>query len=116
MKDPHIHVEKGWIYTGFGQLRELFANAIGLVPSAPKTVGTGCNRRRSLAMTSLDPTKVTCLACVQYAVQSLDEHLGVTALALSLPEVSEVDRRKIEQSVEESEALLAGFRARLPID
>lgn len=116
MKDPHIHVEKGWIYTGFGQMRELISNAIGLVPSAPKTVGTGCGRRRPYAMTSVDPLCVTCLGCLTYAVEALDAHLALTMTALTIPQVSEDSKRKIQQEHDESEAMVALFRARLPLD
>lgn len=116
MKDPHVHVEKGWIYTGFGTIRELMSNAIGLVPSAPKTVGTGCGRRRPYAMTSVDPQRITCLACLTYAVEALDAHLALTTTALEIPEVSEDNRHKIQLEHDESEAMLALFRAKLPID
>lgn len=42
MKDRHIHVEKS-PRPGFGRaaVRALIAQAVGLVPNLPKTVGTG---------------------------------------------------------------------------
>jgi len=48
-------------------MRTLITEAIGLAPDLPKTVGTGCGRRRPIAMTSTVPEKVTCLACREYA-------------------------------------------------
>jgi hypothetical protein len=74
MKDPHIHVEK-MPMPGFGHaaMRELIVTATGLAPDMPKTVGTGCGKRRPLAMTSTIPERVTCLACRDYA---RSEHLN----------------------------------------
>ena len=53
MRDPHIHVEKTPM-PGFGHpaMRALISVATGLVPDPPKTVGTGCGRRRPIARTS----------------------------------------------------------------
>jgi hypothetical protein len=68
MRDPHIHVEKTPM-PGFGHVatRALIIEATGLVPELPKTVGTGCGRRRPIAMMSTVPERVTCLACREYA-------------------------------------------------
>lgn len=68
MRDPHIHVEKT-VTPGFGNaaMRDLIVRATGLAPSLPKTVGTGCGRRRPFAMTTLIPERVTCLPCREYA-------------------------------------------------
>jgi hypothetical protein len=57
MKDPHVHVEKTPM-AGFGHAptRALIVRATGLVPDLPKTVGTGCGRRRPIAMTSTVPS------------------------------------------------------------
>lgn len=68
MKDPHIHVEKT-IAPGFGNaaMRDLLTTATGLTADLPKTVGTGCGRRRPIAMTSTLPEHVTCLACRDWA-------------------------------------------------
>ena len=68
MRDPHIHVERTPL-PGFGHaaMRDLIARATGLTSDLPKTVGTGCGRRRPLAMTSTVPERVTCLACREYA-------------------------------------------------
>ena len=68
MRDPHIHVEKTPL-PGFGHaaMRDLIARATGLTGDLPKTVGTGCGRRRPLTMTSMVPERVTCLACREYA-------------------------------------------------
>ncbi len=53
MRDPHIHVEKTPM-PGFGHpaMRALSTEATGLAPDLPKTVGTGCGRRRPIARTS----------------------------------------------------------------
>lgn len=68
MKDPHVHVEKT-IAPGFGNaaMRDLLTAATGLTADLPKTVGTGCGRRRPFAMTSTAPEHVTCLACRDWA-------------------------------------------------
>jgi hypothetical protein len=68
MKDPHVHAEKTPM-PGFGHvaIRMLITEAIGLVPDLPKTVATGCGRRRPIAMTSTVPENITCLACREYA-------------------------------------------------
>lgn len=114
MKDPHIHIEKGWLYTGFGIMRDLIAS-VGLAAASPKTVGTGCNRRRPLAMTSTKPESVTCLPCVEYAVSALDEHLAMTQVALTLPNVSDEDREKMQRSLDVCEDAVTIFRSRLPV-
>jgi hypothetical protein len=68
MKDPHVHVEKTPV-PGFGHaaVRALITEALGVAPDLPKTVGTGCGRRRPIAMTSTKPERVTCLACRDWA-------------------------------------------------
>jgi hypothetical protein len=68
VKDPHIHVEKMPV-PGFGNaaMRELIMDALGIASDLPKTVGTGCGRRRPIAMTSTVPENVTCLPCREYA-------------------------------------------------
>lgn len=67
MKDPYTHVEKTPV-PGFGQvaMADLISRATGLAPDLPKTVGTGCGRRRKLSDTTTEPGKVTCLACADY--------------------------------------------------
>ena len=74
MRDPHIHAEKT-VLPGFGNaaMRELIAGATGLACDLPKTVGTGCGRRRPFAMTSTIPEHITCLACREWAAQQHDE-------------------------------------------
>lgn len=68
MKDPYTHVEKTPV-PGFGQvaMADLISRAIGMAPDLPKTVGTGCGKRRKLSDTTTVPEKVTCLACADYA-------------------------------------------------
>jgi hypothetical protein len=68
MKDPYKHVEKT-PFPGFGQvaIANLISRAIRMAPDLPKTVGTGCGRRRQLSDTTTVPENVTCLACADYA-------------------------------------------------
>jgi hypothetical protein len=91
MKDPHIHVEKTPV-PGFGHaaMRALITEATGLVPDLPKTVGTGCGRRRPIAMTSVVPEKVTCLPCRDYARA---EYLTWAAMAQVTAELAESEPR-----------------------
>lgn len=52
-----------------------------MAPDLPKTVGTGCGRRRKLSDTTTVPEKVTCLACAEYArAQQLQAAEGAEAL------------------------------------
>jgi hypothetical protein len=89
MKDPHIHVEKTPM-PGFGHaaVRTLITQAVGLVPDLPKTVGTGCGRRRPIAMTSTVPERVTCLACREYAQR---EYLTWAGIARAASQIAEAD-------------------------
>jgi hypothetical protein len=91
MKDPHIHVEKTPM-PGFGHaaMRILITEAIGLVPDLPKTVGTGCGKRRPIAMTSTVPETVTCLACRDYARA---EYLTWAAMAEVAAQLAEAEPR-----------------------
>ena len=91
MKDPHVHVEKAPM-PGFGHaaMRTLIIEATGLVPELPKTVGTGCGRRRPIAMTSTVPERVTCLACRDYARA---EYLTWAAMAQVAAELAEAEPR-----------------------
>ena len=67
MRDPHVHAEKTSL-PGFGHraIRALIADAVGVAPDLPKTVGTGCGLRRPLASTSTVPEEITCLACREW--------------------------------------------------
>lgn len=47
-------------------MADLVSRAIGVAPDLPKTVGTGCGKRRRLSDTTTVPEKVTCLACADY--------------------------------------------------
>jgi len=66
LRDPHIHVEKDLLFT-HADIRRVISDATGLAVDAPKTVTTGCSRRRPYAITSTVPEKVTCLACREHA-------------------------------------------------
>jgi hypothetical protein len=87
MKDPHVHAEKTPM-PGFGPAaaRGLIVQATGLVPDLPKTVGTGCGVRRSLAMTSTTPEKITCLACRDWACAEYLTWAGIAHAAAELAE------------------------------
>src|SRR5256885_14503885 len=87
MKDPHIHVEKTPM-PGFGHaaIRVLITEATGLVPDLPKTVGTGCGRRRPIAMTSTVPERVTCLACRDWARAGYLTWAGIARTAAEVAE------------------------------
>jgi hypothetical protein len=91
MRDPHIHAEKTPM-PGFGHaaIRAIITEAIGMAPSLPKTVGTGCGARRPLAMTSTVPEKVTCLACRDWA---REEYLTWAGMAHAAAELAEAEPR-----------------------
>ncbi len=80
MKDPHIHVEHDQLM-GHAAMRDLLTGATGLASGLPKTVRTGCDKRRPFAMTSQNPASVTCLPCRDYAVH---EHQEQARLARDL--------------------------------
>jgi hypothetical protein len=71
-------------------MRTLITEAIGLVPDLPKTVGTGCGRRRPIAMTSTVPETVTCLPCREYARA---EYLTWAAMDRVTAELAEAEPR-----------------------
>ena len=62
---------------GFGHaaMRALITEATGLVPDLPKTVGTGCGRRRPIAMTSTAPERVTSLNYLQLRVMGVAQRV-----------------------------------------
>jgi len=72
MRDPHVHVERGVVMLTHAQMREAITQVTGLAVDAPKTVTTGCGRRRPYAMTSAGPAAVTCLACREHAAAQHD--------------------------------------------
>jgi hypothetical protein len=63
--DPHIHVDVK--FHGDLIARDRLASTFGLVADSPATVTTGCDRQVPLAMTSMRPESVTCLACREFA-------------------------------------------------
>ena len=83
MKDPHVHVQHDFIF-GFNFMRALFSDALKIGLDPPKTVRTGCDRRRAFTMTSTIPAAVTCLGCIDYALQYLVEAIATGELALEL--------------------------------
>jgi hypothetical protein len=85
MKDPHKHVEKTPV-PGFGQVAtaDLISRAFGIAPDLPKTVGTGCGKRRQLSDTTTVPEHVTCLACADYGRAEQIRAAGNAEALLSL--------------------------------
>lgn len=116
MKDPHIHAEKT-VLPGFGNaaMRELIVTATGLACDMPKTVGTGCGRRRPFAMTSTVPEHVTCLACREWAAA---EHIKAAqtaeALIESVPAGDSLwdgcDREVITEQAQQDRAMAARYK------
>jgi hypothetical protein len=86
VRDPHIHVEKT-IFPGFGHaaMSMLITRATGLAGDLPRTVTTGCGRRRGFAMTSTVPERVTCLACRDYAAAEYAKQAEMAEALLSVP-------------------------------
>jgi hypothetical protein len=84
MRDPHVHAEKTILGVGHVEMSDFIGRAIGLAVDMPKTVGTGCGRRRQLADTSKVPEKVTCLACREWAAAQEIEMAKSAEALLSL--------------------------------
>lgn len=83
MKDPHVHVERGFAALAHAQMRAAFTAVTGLAANAPKTVSTGCRVRRPYAMTSTSPSSVTCLACREYAAGQHEDLAAAAGAVLS---------------------------------
>lgn len=108
MKDPHTHVQREWM-TGVQMLREVFGS-VGIAVDAPKTVTTGCGKRRQYASTSQEPSKVTCLACIDYAVTYLKLHVEMCKTALDMNDILTPERRdQIEAALRNQSSLLGEF-------
>jgi hypothetical protein len=120
VKDPHKHVEKT-PFPGFGQvaMTDLIGRAIGIAPDLPKTVGTGCGRRRQLSDTTTVPENITCLACADYAraqqIQAAENAealmtLGGTRLAsLAQPGKPALTAAQLQQMASEHRAMAARY-------
>jgi len=87
MRDPHVHVERDQLFT-HADIRRVISQATGLAVDAPKTVTTGCGKRRPYVMTSTVPERVTCLACREHARR---HHLDQAESAESLMTIPEAD-------------------------
>jgi hypothetical protein len=109
MRDPHIHAEKTPM-PGFGHaaIGAIITEAIGVAPSLPKTVGTGCGVRRPFAMTSTAPEKITCLACRDWARA---EYLLWAGMAHAAAELAEAEPRAAIAAMATLEDLRAEERA-----
>lgn len=69
------------------ELRNAMASAIGMVPDVPRTVRTGCDKRRAVARTSFRPESVTCAACRAYAAATYRQQADSAMLVADLPGV-----------------------------
>lgn len=105
MKDPLVHVEKAPM-PNFGQahIRNLVATATGLVGDLPKSVGTGCGKRRKLSQTSNNPRKVTCLPCREWAKAEELKWAEMAESALSFDIEPEVREQIADQAAKHREA------------
>jgi hypothetical protein len=115
VKDLDVHTEKTPV-PGFGSaaLRDVLTSVTGLGADLPKTVGTGCGRRRPIAMTSMIPERITCLACREYAAGELRQEIASAESLLALPESSDwrlpADKREIiAGQAQEHRTLLARY-------
>jgi hypothetical protein len=113
MRDPHIHVERGIGQLTNAELRQAFTAVTGVAVDAPKTVTTGCGRRRPYAMTSLNPAAVTCLACREHAAAQFDVLAGMAEAVASLTDPGAIARIAAKAGGPETAAAQAcGYRAR----
>jgi recombinational DNA repair protein (RecF pathway) len=84
IKDPHVHAEKTAVpNVGHAFMRNLIAKE-GYIVSLPKTVTTGCGKRRPLVMTSTNPETITCLACREWMHADLMEWIQATECLLNM--------------------------------
>jgi hypothetical protein len=63
--DPHVHAQGTLMDRG--RMRAVLTQVLGRAPTLPATVTTACRQRRPVAMTSVLPERVTCLACREAA-------------------------------------------------
>lgn len=110
MKDPHVHVEKDLVLR-HATIRAAISAVTGYAPSAPKTIATGCGRRRPYAMTSTNPESVTCLACREWAQQKHAELADAAETAINLLPASLTDEKQAEfaQTIQQHRSLAAAF-------
>jgi hypothetical protein len=105
--DPHVHAEAGIVDRG--RIRAVLTQVVGRAPVLPATVTTACGERRPVAMTSVLPERVTCLACREAA---RDSHLRAArqleAMG-SLPAVGTEDLRRLRQRALEHRDLARRF-------
>ncbi len=93
MKDPRVHVERGFAMMPDAHMRAAFTAAAGLAGDAPKTVTTGCRRRRLYVMTRTSPSSVTCPACREFAAGQ-HEDLAAAGAVISLAALIPARRRR----------------------
>lgn len=116
MRDPYIHAEKTPL-PGFGHvaMRDLLLSATGLAGDMPKTVATGCGKRRPFAMTSMVPERVTCLACREYARAQYTQQAENADMLISIPdsdpiwETAKVTRESLAAEARKDRAMAARY-------
>jgi hypothetical protein len=84
-RDPRVHAEKT-ITPGFGHaaIGALLLTATGLGGPPPKTVATGCGKRRPFTRTATVPGDVTCVACRAWARRECLQAAELTESLLTL--------------------------------
>jgi hypothetical protein len=116
VKDPHTHSPHD-LFMPHGQLRDLITSATGLAFDMPKTIRTGCDRRRPMASTSLVPESVTCLPCREYAAGYYSEQARMAESLLAIPAgdsiwaSGKVTPESLAESAREDRAKAARFGA-----
>jgi hypothetical protein len=100
MKDPHIHVEKD-VFFPQAMVQKVVSETTGIVVPLPKTITTGCGRRRPFGKTSATPDMVTCLACREYARELFGHaaHMARSVLMMDDVDMTPYTRAVIEREV-----------------
>ena len=107
--DPHIHVDAALhadIHT-----RGMMAATFGLAADLPSHATTGCGLRVPYVTTSTAPSKVTCLACREYAHRRYRELADNVKRVTGAPGVGAEIRARSARAVEEYLDLARRFAA-----
>jgi hypothetical protein len=105
--DPHIHVDVSVIHKD-ALTRDMIASTFGLVGDLPSVIATGCGQQVPYAMTSSNPTHVTCLPCREHAHH---QHLRYAEIAEnhSLMPGSSITTAQARQAAEQHRHLAKKF-------
>jgi hypothetical protein len=106
-RDPHVHAEAGIVDRG--RIRAVLTQVVGRAPVLATTVTTACRERRPVALTSVLPERVTCLACRESARESHLRAAGQLESMASLPAVGTDHRRWLRQRALEHRDLARRF-------